>query len=333
MALALQRFANGDTNYIAKHNANADSLEAAINGLQTQLATSFGTSISIGDALQSIFGSSLALIGSASYTATTSGSTLTISPGYLWRPESGMVQNSAGGALNFSGVAAGTYYVVPDANGAATRSTTASGATHTVVWSGSSFTSVTRTAAVFLNASDDSLALTSTALGATYANLDVRLEAGEIIAAATELEVTAARTSTTGGVYASLDARLEAIETATTTPASQPFDVHAFYPGTPPASAKIYRGKLARAVTFPANFSGAQFSASANATASTVFDIQKNGSSIGSCSIAAGGTTPTFVSTSGAAQTFAAGDLLSIIAPAMPDATLADPALTLAGTR
>ena len=333
MALTLQRFANGDTNYIAKHNANADGLEAAVNGLQTQLASSFGASISIGDALLAIFGGSLALIGSVSYTATTSGSTLTVGPGYLWRPETGMVQNGAGGALNFSGVAAGTYYVVPDATGVVTRATSSTGATHSVVWSGSSFTSVTRTAAVFLNASDDSAALVSSALGATYANLDARLEAGETIVTATESEVTAARTSTTGGVYASLDARLEAIEAATTTPVSQPFDVHTFFPGIPTTLAKLYRGKLARAVTFPADFANAQFSASANATASTVFDIQKNGSSIGSCTIAAGSTTPTFASSGGAAQTFAAGDLLSIIAPATPDTTLADPALTLAGTR
>ena len=333
MALTLQRFANGDTNYIAKHNANADGLEAAVNGLQTQLAASFGASISIGDALLSIFGGSVALIGSVSYTATTSGSTLTVGPGYLWRPETGMVQNGAGGALNFSGVAAGTYYVVPDASGAATRGTTATGATHTVVWSGSSFTSVTRTAAVLLNASDDSAALVSSALGATYANLDARLEAGETLGTATQSEIAAARTSTTGGVYASLDARLEAIEAATTTPVSQPFDVHTFFPGIPTTLAKLYRGKLARAVTFPADFANAQFSASANATASTVFDIQKNGSSIGSCTIAAGGTTPTFASSGGAAQTFSAGDLLSIVAPATPDTTLADPALTLSGTR
>lgn len=147
---------------------------------------------------------------------------------------------------------------------------------------------------MFLNTTDDSAALVSTALGTTYANLDARLEAGETLGTATQSEIAAARTSTTGGVYASLDARLEAIETATTTPVGQPFDVHAFYPGTPPANAKIYRGKLARAVVFPANFYGAQFSASANATASTVFDIEKNGSSIGSCTIAAGGMTPTF---------------------------------------
>lgn len=114
---------------------------------------------------------------------------------------------------------------------------------------------------------------------------------------------------------------------------AQPFDVHTFYPGVPTASAKLYRGKLARAVTFAANFAGAQFTASANATASTVFDIQKNGSSVGSCTIAAGGITPTFASSGGAAVAYAAGDVFAVIGPASPDATLADPAITFAGTR
>jgi hypothetical protein len=109
--------------------------------------------------------------------------------------------------------------------------------------------------------------------------------------------------------------------------ASEPFDVQTFYPGIPTGSAKLYRGKIARAVTFAGNFAGSYFTASANATGSTVFDIQKNGSSVGSCTIGAGGVTPTFGSS------FAAGDILSIIAPASPDATLADPAITLAGTR
>jgi hypothetical protein len=118
-----------------------------------------------------------------------------------------------------------------------------------------------------------------------------------------------------------------------TPPSTQPFDVQTFYPGIPTASAKLYRGKIARAVTFAANFAGSYFTASANATGSTVFDIQKNGSSIGSCTIGAGGTTPTFATSGGAAQSFAAGDVLAIISPASPDATLADPAITLAGTR
>jgi len=114
---------------------------------------------------------------------------------------------------------------------------------------------------------------------------------------------------------------------------AQPFDIHTFYPGVPTASAKLYRGKLARAVTFPVNFAGAQFTASVNATGSTVFDIQKNGASVGSCTIAAGSATATFVSVGGSAVSFAAGDVFSVIAPATADATLADPAITFAGTR
>jgi len=129
------------------------------------------------------------------------------------------------------------------------------------------------------------------------------------------------------------DNKATAVSFKGTPPATQPFDVHAFYPGVPTASAKVLRVPIARAVSFPANFAGSYFTGSANATATTVFDVQKNGSSIGSISIAAGGTTATFTTTSGTAKTFAAGDVLSIIAPASPDATLADPGFVLAGTR
>jgi hypothetical protein len=114
--------------------------------------------------------------------------------------------------------------------------------------------------------------------------------------------------------------------------ASAPFDIPVYFPGVPTASTK-FRFKMARAVTFPANFAGSQFTATANATASTVIDIQKNGSSVGSCTIAAGGTTPTFASSGGASVSFAAGDVIAFICPASPDLTLADPSITLAGTR
>lgn len=116
-------------------------------------------------------------------------------------------------------------------------------------------------------------------------------------------------------------------------PTTQPFDVHAFYPGIPTASAVILRVPLARAVDFVANFAGSYFAGSANATASTIFDVQKNGTSIGTVTIAAGTTTATFATSGGAAQSFVAGDVLFIIAPATPDATLADPGFVLAGTR
>ena len=113
---------------------------------------------------------------------------------------------------------------------------------------------------------------------------------------------------------------------------SQPFDVHAFYPGIPTASAKVVRVPVARAVTFPDDFSGSYGKASANATASTAFDVQKNGTSVGTITFAAAASTATFVTSAGALA-LAAGDVISIIAPASPDATLADIGFVLAGTR
>jgi hypothetical protein len=114
---------------------------------------------------------------------------------------------------------------------------------------------------------------------------------------------------------------------------SQPFDLSAFYPGVPGGSTIVMRVPVARSITFPANFTGSKFAASANATATTVFDIKKNGSSVGSISIAAGTTTATFTSSGGAAQSFVAGDVLSIVCPASPDTTLSDPGFVLSGTR
>lgn len=116
-------------------------------------------------------------------------------------------------------------------------------------------------------------------------------------------------------------------------PLAQPYDVFAFHPGIPTNSAKMFRSKIPRAVTFAANFAGSQFTATANATGSSVFDIQKNGSSVGTCTIAAGGTTPTFASSGGAAVSFASGDVLEILCPTTADATLANPSITLVGTR
>lgn len=114
---------------------------------------------------------------------------------------------------------------------------------------------------------------------------------------------------------------------------TQPFDVHAFYPGIPTDGATVLRVPVARAVGFVANFAGSYFSASANATAQAVFTVRKNGSSIGTVTIAAGTITATFASSGGAAQSFAAGDVLSLTAPSTADATLADVGFVFAGTR
>lgn len=112
---------------------------------------------------------------------------------------------------------------------------------------------------------------------------------------------------------------------------AQPFDVTAFYPGVPSASAIITRVPVARAVTFPSGLTGSIGRARVAATAQTVFDVQKNGASVGSITFAASATSATL--TAASAVTLAAGDILAIIAPGSADTTLADVGVVLAGTR
>lgn len=112
-----------------------------------------------------------------------------------------------------------------------------------------------------------------------------------------------------------------------------PFDAVMFFPGAPTASAIVAQIVAARPLLFPGNLSGSVGYGKTAATASTVFDVKKNGSSVGSITFAASGTVPTFSTTASAAIALASGDRLEVIAPATPDATLANISFTLAGTR
>jgi hypothetical protein len=131
--------------------------------------------------------------------------------------------------------------------------------------------------------------------------------------------------------YAGLGADGKVPASQLPTSAAQPFDLTAFYPGVPSASAIVTRVPVARAVTFPSALAGSIGKARVAATAQTVFDVQKNGASVGSITFAAAATSATFAAAS--AITLAAGDILSIHAPATADATLADIGIVLAGTR
>lgn len=112
---------------------------------------------------------------------------------------------------------------------------------------------------------------------------------------------------------------------------AQPFDLTAFYPGTIPASALVTRVPFARAVSFPAGLAGSVAIAKTAATAQTDFDVRKSSVSVGTIRFAAGATSGTFIAAS--AFSTVAGDWLSIVAPATPDATLADVGFVLTGTR
>ena len=65
------------------------------------------------------------------------------------------------------------------------------------------------------------------------------------------------------------------------------------------------------------------------ATASTTLDLQKNGTSIGNIAFAAASTTGTITSTVVGGLALVVGDVLEVIAPASPDATLARIAIVL----
>jgi hypothetical protein len=110
-----------------------------------------------------------------------------------------------------------------------------------------------------------------------------------------------------------------------------PYDVGAMVTGAPDADAVCLRYKFPREVTFPAGLAPSQGVAEVAATADTDFDIQQNGVSVGTMSFAAAATSATFGMTS--ETVFDVGDVLTVIAPSSPDATLADISFVLAGTR
>lgn len=210
----LQSFANGDTNYVAKHNANNANIKAAVDALENNLAGQIGASSGPGAAYYALFGTAASIIGVDSYEASGSGTTLTVAAGFNWKPSiPTVVRNVAPVGLSFTGLGAATYYVYADNSGAPVRSAT-SGAEdlYSVVWTGSAFGTITRIAGVVWGAADDVESQVSAALGATYEKLDDRLEAGEAAAVAGAL----ARTWQTGrlskSVAGAVDVTLSAIE-------------------------------------------------------------------------------------------------------------------------
>jgi hypothetical protein len=110
-----------------------------------------------------------------------------------------------------------------------------------------------------------------------------------------------------------------------------PYDIGCSVAGTPAANATLLRYPMPRAVTFPAGMANSKAIANTAATASTTFSVKKNGTQFATFVFAASGTSATFAAASSTA--FAAGDVLTITAPATPDATLADLGIALAATR
>jgi hypothetical protein len=189
MTVQLQRLAQGDTNYITKHNSNLDLIEAAITSLEALAGNGAAASgANVSSAFRALFGACASLIGADSYLSAGSGSTLSVQAGFCWRPSlDAVVSKTTATSISFVGVSAATWYITADATGTPVRTNNITEAACSVVWTGSAFGAITRLLPIAWGAADDVAAQTSAALGATYSKLDERLEAGEAKAVAGDL--------------------------------------------------------------------------------------------------------------------------------------------------
>ncbi len=105
----------------------------------------------------------------------------------------------------------------------------------------------------------------------------------------------------------------------------------AFIPGQPIGSSVIFQYVAEHPFELFAALDGAQAFARTAALASTTYDLQRNEVSIGSMVFAASAQTATFTFTTDTA--FAITDRFAVVAPATPDANLADHSFSVNGTR
>lgn len=115
-------------------------------------------------------------------------------------------------------------------------------------------------------------------------------------------------------------------------PVSTPYRIGFFFTTAPTASEVLALHVVTDDFTFPANFASpnSRGSVGTNPASSFALDVQKNGSTIGTITISTGGAF-TFATASGTSKSIAAGDVIKIVGPGTPDASIANVAITLAG--
>jgi hypothetical protein len=110
-----------------------------------------------------------------------------------------------------------------------------------------------------------------------------------------------------------------------------PYDLHFFYPGIHGAASTMSMLVMMRTVLYTATLAGSYCKSLIAATSSNVFSIKKNGTEFATATFAIGATSATFTMASD--TTFNAGDILTVVSPAIPDATLAGISLNITGLR
>ena len=111
--------------------------------------------------------------------------------------------------------------------------------------------------------------------------------------------------------------------------ANPPYDFSWPKEGQPGPSEVVLRQVVARRVRLEADFAGSVGVAGTAATADADFDVQRNGSSIGTIRFGTGATAPTFIAAAGV--TLEIGDELIVVAPMSLDTSLSDFSITIAG--
>jgi hypothetical protein len=195
MAITLRTFASGDTDYIAKLNANVSAIKAAIDALQSQAGGAQGVNeVTVGAFWNALFNDADTLIGPDSYFPTQGSSTVNVAPGGFYIAETQTpVQSLNIVTLNFSGQTPGTYYITVSSTGLPQFSSVlGSGAAYSVEYAGGHFDGQPiRIAQCLFDAAESTAARESTALAEVssptesgiYRTLDDRLEATEAMAA------------------------------------------------------------------------------------------------------------------------------------------------------
>lgn len=112
-------------------------------------------------------------------------------------------------------------------------------------------------------------------------------------------------------------------------PVPQPYDIIFALPGLVPSQTEFQIMPFTRVITLPGGLSTSRGYCNINPTATSTWTFNHNGVEFASFTISTIGVF-TF---SGTTQVFQIGDRISIVTPDSPDATLADVAITLAGTR
>lgn len=184
MPITLQSFALGDSNYIGKHNANVAALLSFLGSVESALSSVSGgagglaNSSNIGSATYG--GSGMVFVGSGAFADSTSGTNLTLTGGYCWDGDMGLMHaTDTSTVIPFVGLAAATYYIRFNGADVPYADTITSGAIYSVVWNGTTFGTITQLATITPTAPDISAMNVSTYSGITYATPAERLVATE----------------------------------------------------------------------------------------------------------------------------------------------------------